>query len=127
MLPEETKATSDENRDKGRVLENISWATKVIFWDKYFGLRYFFTMHNNRLFFWHLWTENFASLQDLFPLARSKNTRQICMSLSKRSTTLAASTRSGGEQHDGGLRPVHRTSVGSASKGKGGRGTSTKK
>jgi hypothetical protein len=53
--------------------------------------------------------------------------RQICMSLSKRSTTLAASTRSGGEQHDGGLRPVHRTSVGSASKGKGGRGTSTKK
>jgi hypothetical protein len=51
------------------------------------------------------------------------------MSLSKRSTTLATSTRSGGEQHDGGLRPVHRTSVGggSASKGKGGRGSSTKK
>jgi hypothetical protein len=56
------------------------------------------------------------------------------MSLSKRATTLAASTRSGGEQ-DGGLRPVHRTSIGSATKGaagaskggKGGRGTSTKK
>jgi hypothetical protein len=48
MLQEETKATSDENRDKGRVLENISWATKVIFWDKYFVLYY---AHNNRQFF----------------------------------------------------------------------------
>jgi hypothetical protein len=54
------------------------------------------------------------------------------MSLSKRATTLAASTRSGGEQ-DGGLRPVHRTSVGGSAKkdsskgGKGGRGSSTKK
>lgn len=50
------------------------------------------------------------------------------MSLSKRSTTLATSTRSGGENADSGLRPVHRTSVGGNSKGgKGGRGSSTSK
>ena len=50
------------------------------------------------------------------------------MSLSKRTTTLAAATRS--EKDEGGLRPVHRTSIGSTSagtKGKSGRGSTTKK
>lgn len=49
------------------------------------------------------------------------------MSLSKRTTTLAASTRSG--EKDEGLRPVHRTSIGTTStgKGKGGRGSTGKK
>lgn len=48
------------------------------------------------------------------------------MSLSKRTTTLAASTRSG--EKDEGLRPVHRNSIGSNNtKGKGGRGSNNGK